>query len=523
MDLVWVHTLADGKARPIPSTEGASCPFWSPDGSSIGFFVAGELRRISRDGGPPQTLCEVKVGRGGSWNRDGNIVFCPDFVSPLFKVSARGGKPEAVTRLEEQHQVTSHRWPWFLPDGRHFLYYAGDPGGATNEFHGIYVGSLDWEPARRVLNANSNAAYADGHLLFLRHGALMAQPFDLKRYALGGDAFQVAEQVRYEVPQMSAMFSVSENSLLVYQEGQPGYSRLKWFGRAGQDLGTVGEPALYSSPRLSPDGRWVAVEIFDHNSSKVDIWLIEVATNRAKRLTYHHSRNIVPVWSPDGERLVFTSSPLRPGVSDLCLKLTSGLGSDEIVVETHAHKFATDWSRDGQWIAFNTRELNSASKRQIAIMPVAGDRRPHTLLGADHHYRGAQFSPDGRWITYSSDESGREEVYVTTSATSDARWQVSQGGGEEPRWGPGGREIFFLAAGPQKRSTMMSALVDGSGGAFEVLRIQALFSMRPKIYMEGTAYDVTPDGERFLINIQSEEPHSYLTLTQNWTAYRNTR
>jgi hypothetical protein len=156
-------------------------------------------------------------------------------------------------------------------------------------------------------------------------------------------------------------------------------------------------------------------------------------------------------------------------------------------------------------------------------MPVAGDRPPHTLLRADHHYRGAQFSPDGRWITYSSDESGREEVYVTTSATSDARWQVSQGGGEEPRWGAGGSEIFFLATGPQKRFTMMSALVDGRGGAFEVLRTQALFSMRPKIYMEGTAYDVTSDGERFLINIQGEEPHSYLTLTQNWTGYRDTR
>ena len=219
---------------------------------------------------------------------------------------------------------------------------------------------------------------------------------------------------------------------------------------------------------------------YDHNSSKVDVWIIEAATNRAKRLTYHQSRNIVPVWSPDGDRVVFTSSPLRPGVSDLCLKPANGVGSDEIIVETHEHKFATDWSGDGRWIAFNARDLGPGSKRRIDIVALAGDRRPQVLKRGGYHCRGAQFSPDGRWVAYSSDESGQEEVYVAPFADTDTRWQVSQGGGQEPRWGTGGRGIFFLATGPEKRFTMMSALVDGRGEAFEMLKVQPLFffSMR---------------------------------------------
>jgi len=506
--LLWVRSLDALTAQPLAGTEGASAPFWSPDSRSLGFFAGGKLKKIDESGGPPITLCDAPDNRGGTWNSDGLILFAPINTSVLEKVSASGGVPSPATVLGQGE--LGHIRPSFLPDGRHFLYSTIAPrpglGGP------IFLGSLDSAERKVLFNANSaNALYSQGYLLFLRETTLVAQPFDARRLVLTGDAFPIAERIRTSTStQPYGYFSASENGALVYQTGaETASSQLQWFDRTGKQIGALGDPAAYRSVELSPDGKRVSVSILDEAGKGEDIWLYDVARGLRTRFTFGPA-NAFAVWSPDGNRIVFASR--RKGSFDLYQKDSSGAGNEETLLEDNLNKYPVSWSPDGRFLLFES--LGSSRSSELFALPLTGDRKPFPLLQTQFGERDGQISPDGRRVAYRSNESGRNEIYVASFPGPGGKWQISTAGGYFPRWRHDGSEIFYLT--PDNR--LMAASVNGKGTGFEVSAVKPLFATRI-VVGGGYQYDVSADGQRFLINAAPEQAASApITVVLNWTA-----
>ncbi len=516
---LWVRSFEASDAQPLPGTEGGYCPFWSPDSRFLGFFADGKLKKIDVTGGTPQTLSGAPDGDGGTWSREGVILFTTD--GPLHRVPESGGASAPVTRVDEDLGDLGHSWPIFLPDGRHFLYlrFLGRTGDGSNPY-GLVLGSLDSKDEKQLLRVRANVAYAPatdgssaGHLLYLQARVLVARPFDARRLEFTGEAFPIAEQVQLFGAGSTAVFSVSANGLLAYQPGAGGEpSELVWFDRGGRRLEALGEPANYNHPRISHDGRRVVFVVTDTQSPDTDLWLYDLARRAKTRFTFGPAVNIFPVWSPDDSRIVFASN--RRVMADLYQRATSGSGADELLLDSKtSFRWPTDWSPDGQ-IAFQSRDTKA--KTAVDVGFVSGpDRKAVTLLGTPFDERSPEFSPDGRWLAYASNESGRFEIYVQPFPGPGQKWQVSTGGGAYPRWKRDGKEIFFLKL-PEK--TLMAAEVK-PGPTFEVGEPKALFQTQVKWIDFGRQYDVSPDGSRFLINtLVAEGMNEPLTVVQNWTA-----
>jgi eukaryotic-like serine/threonine-protein kinase len=512
-NLLWIRSLDSLAVQPLAGTENPSFPFWSPDSRSIGFFADGKLKRIDASGGPPQTLCDVPVSRGGTWNRTGDILFSPVPDGPLYRVSASGGLPSQLTRFDPARGETSHRWPFFLPDGRHFLYLVASFGG-EREKTGIYVASLDSKEEKFLVRANSSLAYAPpGYLLFFRERNLMAQRFDPKTFRVTGDPFLVAEQIQFFPQTYFATFSVSDNGALVYQaRSAAGVSQLAWFDRSGKQTGTLGAPGNQANPRISPDGKRVALDIVDPQTGNIDIWIYESSGGIPTRFTSDPAIEAGPIWSPDGSRIVFSS--LRRGHPDLYEKSSSGAGSEERILQSQGTKYPNDWSPDGRFILY--RAIEGRTNPKLWAMPV-GDRKPSPVIDATFGVSQGQISPDGRWVAYASNESGKWEIYVAPFRGAGGNWKVSSEGGSEPRWRRDGKELFYL--GPD--GTLMVVSVKG-GPTFEADAARPLFETRlrqPISSADLFSYDVSADGQHFLVNTDvGEVTSSPLTAVLNWTA-----
>jgi Tol biopolymer transport system component len=511
--LLWVRRLDALTAQPLAGTEGASQAFWSSDSRFLAFFADGKLKRIDASGGPALTICNAGPGRSGTWNRDDVIVFAADIMSPLYRVSAAGGVATAITKTGDPPEEASHRWPWFLPDGKHFLYLATSaPGLMSTHTAAVYVASLDSRERKLVLRAASNVAYAEGHLLYLRERTLMAQPFDTRRLETTGDAFPLAEQIQFDPAGNQGVFSVSRNGVLAYEAtNEINGSQLAWLDRSGKQIGAVGERGNINSLTLSPDGRKAAVGLL--SAGNYDIWIYDLARGLPTRFTFDPAIERFPVWSPDGSRIVFSS--WRKGHLDLYQKASNGAGGEELVLESNNEKTPDSWSPDGRFLVYTA--LDPATLSDLWILPLDGERKPFAFLKTPFSESGGQFSPDGRWIAYVSTESGRPEVYIApfTGGPSAAggRWQITKDGGFQPRWRRDGKEIFFLYGG-----RMWAAEVNGKGSTFEVGAVQSLFDFRAAA-APGSAYEVSADGQRFLVNMLSGVPAaSPLTLVTNWTA-----
>jgi len=505
--LLYLRPLDSVGARALPGTEGAFGPFWSPDSRSVGFFAGGKLKRVEVTGGPPQTLCEASQGGGGSWSREGVIVFAPSRQGGLYRVSSAGGQPAVVTRVDETRRVNSHRWPHFLPDGRRFLYYAR---AAERESAGVYVGSLDSPPdsrqARRLIGSDSLAVYTrPGHLLFARDRALMAQAFDAEQARLSGEPFPLAEKLAGSIYVGFAAISASDTGVLAYRTGAGLRTQLTWFDRSGKPLGTAAPPGEDFHFALSPDERRAAAARRSADQSATDIWLADLSRASFSRFTLEPAIDWAPVWSPDGRRIVFASD--REGPYNLYWKDSSGAGNEELLLKTGEIVYSCDWSRDGRFIAYEAR--NPKTGADLWVLPLGGDRKPVPFLRTSFWESRAQFSPDGRWIAYMSDESGRNEVYVQSFAgiggagvsESGGKWPVSTEGGAEPKWRRDGKELFYLAA-DQK---LMAVEVRAAAG-FQSGVPRALFETRLAGVVLGSNYAVAADGKRFLINNPVEAP-----------------
>jgi Tol biopolymer transport system component len=518
--LLWVRPLDTLAPQALQGTDNAAYPFWSPDSRSIGFFVQGQgkLKRIDVAGGPALTLCDAPSGIGGTWNRDGVIVFAPNTNGPLYRVAAAGGEPIIVTKTSPL--LFSHRHPSFLPDGRHFLYFQA---GRTAENSGVFVAALDSNESKRLLAADTNALYsASGDLLFMRQGTLLRQSFDLKRLELSGDPTPVAEQVATSINSVGA-FSVSENGVLAYRNG-PGATggtvQLAWFDRAGKPVETIGEPGAYRGVNVSPDGKRIAVH--RHDSSGGDIWIFDSARRESmSRFTFDASQDSsMPIWSSDGSRIAFGS--LRNGKWGIYQKPANATGREELLVESDLPSMPMSWSPDGKFIAYWVSDPKTGW--DVWVLPLAGDRKPSPFLQSPFNESWPQISPDGKWIAYSSNETGRYEIYVRPFPTGEGKWQISTNGGWFPRWRRDGKELFYMAA--SSLGKIISVKVNPAGPTFEYGDPSELFDSGYINFAHGLnylTYAVSADGQRFLIprpeSARSGEIASApITVVLNWTA-----
>ena len=512
---LWIRPIDSLVAQAVPGTEDASYPFWSPDSAFIGYFVPGKLKKIALSGGPPQTICDAPDGRGGTWNSDGVIVFSPGPGSAIQRVSAAGGVPTPLTKLTTPDEL--HRFPAFLPDNKHFLYLVdlGKP-----EASGINVGSLDGGPSVRILSDESSATFTpseasgeNGLVLFRREGTLMGVPFDPRGLRITGEVFPIAENVGVYGNANAAAFSVSRNGVLAYGTGEllggTQIREMAWVDRTGRRLNTVGQPEKISSMALSPNEKRILFGLFNVGGDTADVWLLDVERGVSSRFTFRPGLSGSGIWSPDGSASVFAYNNRA-----LYRKPADGTGNEELVLAGGINTRPMDWSQDGKFIVFQS--YGGATGTDLWILPLQGDRKPVPYLQTPFNEGTAQFSPDGQWMAYVSNESGQPQVYVQAIPASGAKWQISPTGGDQPRWRHDGKELFYISA-----DRKLTAVPVKSDTAFEAGTPQTLFELDP-IYSPFNghfAYQPTVDAKKFLIlaNVSGAVAPP-ITIVLNWQA-----
>jgi Tol biopolymer transport system component len=506
---LWVQSLDRPEARKLPGTDGATSPFWSPDSGTIAFFADKKLKKIAIGGGPAIDLCEANDGRGGSWNAEGVIVFAPHRNSGIHRIAASGGVSTPLTSLDPSRENDTHRFPVFLPDGRRFLFLTRYFKG-TEQSTMLAVGTVNGDPIRELFPANSTVSYAMGHLLFMRETTLMAQAMDASSLELQGEPFQIADKIQVDTGFGRGTFSASQEGTLIYQTGtaQMG-SQLVWYDRAGKAGDMVGEQSGYLDVEISPDGGFVAVSSLNPQVGPPDIWIHDLSRGVRSRFTFEPRAERFPVWSHDGSRLAFRQT--RSTTFRLIVKDVAGAGGERVLFESSGESAPMSWSRDGRLLLFQMR--SAGTRNDIWVMPLSGDLKPAPLLQTGFNEESARLSPDGRWVVYASDESGRYEIYATPFPGPGHRWQVSATGGTLPRWSPDGAEIFFISEVRQ----LMVASVQARDGRLEIGQARMLFG---NVFGgTGVLYDVSPDGRRFLVNTPSRpDDQAPLTLRLNWPA-----
>lgn len=517
---LWIRDLDALEWRQLPGTEGAVSPFWSPDSKFLAFGVRSQLKKIDVAGGPAQTLCEVSgipVG-SGAWNRDGVIIFGGRGTGPLWKVLQAGGVATPVTSLDTARGEAFHALPTFLPDGKHFLYLRN----GSAETIGIYAASLDAKPAEqpaaRILATPFAASYVNGYLFFMRDNTLMAQPFDAGKLQLTGEPAPVAEHVG--TTQSIGVFSVSPGGTLAYRaEAGAGSYQLTWFDREGKILSTFGQVRPDQIVYLSPDGtRGVVRDV--GTAANGDLWTLDFTRGVRTRFTFRQTPGTWGVWSPDGSRIAFSAGTLYDTIYE---KPASGAGEEkELLKEPGKFHAPTSWSHDGTFLLYYVANAPKTGD-DLWVLPLQGDRKPTLLLGTEFNELSASFSPDMRWVAYTSNESGRPEVYVRPFVASgpggvpgfgEGKWQASKDGGGEPKWRADGKEIIFQA--PPNGTRKMAVDVKENGAALEIGIPQLLFQA-PLDY----GWDITSDGKRFVMAVipQGQQTAQVpITVVLNWPA-----
>jgi Tol biopolymer transport system component len=511
--LLWIRPLDSRVAQPLAGTESALSPFWSPDGRFLGFFAGSKLKKIEASGGPPQTLCDLRgPGLGGTWNRDGIILFAQNPAGDLFRISSSGGAITPVTTPDMSRQEVGHVSPQFLPDGRRFLFYRRS---LKPEHTGVYLGSLDSKETRLLVRGNTTAGYTAphggpaGYLFFAREATLIAQPFDLAKAQLTEEAFVVAEGLGFSI--MGAAFSISENGVLAYRGEVTAKTQLAWFDREGKRIESIGAPGDFMSIALAPDEKTAAVTLRNPQAGTWDIWLLDLMRRGSTRFTFGPAPGSAhPVWSPDGSRIAFNSS--QPGSFSLYVKDSSGAGKEEALLESlPGPAVATSWSSDGRFLAYEQWGARRLWDGDLGILPMFGYRKPFLFLQTEFSNIQGRFSPDGRWMAYVSNETGNYEVYVRSFSPGAAaggqspvtrKWQVSIGGGSHPRWRRDGKELFYIAPD----SKLMAVEVRADASSFQAGVPMALFPTRVSLPPQAPGvYAVSADGRRFLFSTPIEE------------------
>ncbi len=506
---IWVRNFQTREARPLAGTEDGHYPFWSPDSRQIGFFVENEkLKTISVDGGVAVDICDVREARGGSWGRDGVILFTPHWRDPIYKVAATGGRPVALTKVEASRNETTHRWPFFLPDGKHFLFLAGShTSKTTSGANAIYLGSIDGGEPRLLLHARSNVLYAAGHLLYLRDQELVAQRFDAKAMRLEGEPSPLADGVRYEKGFFQAVFAVSDRMLVYQGGGTESRSRLNWINRKGETVGSLTpEAGVFFDVAVSPNGKTAAAAVGD----PADIWLFDLERGVRSRFTFDPWHEATPVWSPDSRTILYWSD--RGIQADTLRKTIGATAETAFLDDRNIHEKPLAWSKDGRFVGVSKFSVNGSSQGDLWIHPTDPSSKPFPYMASTFNESDMRFSPDGRFVAYVSNESGRNEVYVGSFPLPAETLLLSTEGGTAPRWSDDGREVFYIA---HNGSMMLAPVL--STNPLKTGAATALFKV-PMFSAPDPFYDVTSDGQRFLINQPEQKTEEPVTVIVNWTS-----
>ena len=520
---LWVRQLQSPTARSLPGTEGATFPFWSPDSRSIGFFANEKLYTVNVSGAPPISVCSAPAGRGGSWNQEDVIIFAPAFRSSIFGVPVTGGTPEPVTKLDESKHTT-HRWPSFCPDGKHFLYLAVVHGAAQAETNAVYLASLEGGEPLIVMHGSANAQVAGKYLLFPRANSLLAAPFDGATAQMLGDPTVVATDVMYDVTTWHAGFSASSNGVLVFHTGTAGGEiQIQRRDMTGKVIDEISDPGNFGSIALSPDGNRVATDV---SGADTDIWVYDVERRFRTRLTFGDAANVSPIWSPDGKYLAYAnfymSRPEKP--RRICRRPASG-GAEETLYTSSDEAWATDWSLDGKYLLITKGKYIGGNPSDIWVLPLSADREPFPLVKTQFDEDEARFSPDGKWVSYQSNENGRWEVFIIPfdPAQSDQskigeptlaeKWQVSVNGGNDPRWSRDGKKLFFISGA----ETMLNQVdISVADDRIEIGTPEPLFTISQIAGID--PYDLSPDGKWIVENASLVPKTSPINLILNWDA-----
>ena len=505
---LYVRSLGSDKAEPLPGSEGAAYPFWAPDSRWVAFFtdVDQKLKKIDTQGGPPVTICAAENGKGGSWNRDGVIVLAPRADTPIHRVDANGGDPTPVTTIASPDH-NSHRHPRFLPDGQHFLHLAR---AADESDSVVMLASLDGSPSREIVRTPAQAEYAAGRLLFTRGSTLMAQPFDPERLELSGDATPLVDGISRITGAALTVFSASDTGLLLFQSGELNSAvPLEWRDRAGNLLSTIGEPAQFGPIALSPDGRHLASVAYDP-AGLSDLWMTEVETGLRSRFTFENMSNFAMYWSPIEESLFFSGQ--RDNDFTINSKAIGGVGETEVLLSREEDIILCSVSPDGKQALF--WHNSAGTSRDLWSWSIGGDEDPIPYRNTEADERCGKFSPDGRWIAYSSNDSGRYEIYVSPYPGPGRRWQISEGSGLFPAWRADGSEIVYT----QQDGQLIAVGLRVGSESLQVGTTQPLFRIHPP-RPDGTTFALAPDGERLVLwTSQQNQSDSVLNIVLNWPA-----
>jgi len=516
---LWVRALDSESARELPETDGARFPFWSPDSRSVAFFASGKLRRIDITGGTPIDICNVPVGRGGTWNADGTVVYNAVNDGPLLQVSSEGGAPRPLTVLDVARRENSHRSPTFLPDGRHFLYFIRSD---DREIQGIYVGSLDHPEQRiRVVASDFSAVYSPGldsgpgYVLWLRNGSLVAQQFDAQRFKLSGEVLPVANGMRQiGGPNALSPVSVSREGTLIYGSSPEPHYQLTWYARDGKAIATMGASDAYFDLRISPDQQRIAVVRTD-DANRGDIWLIDTARDVPNRLTFEGANISGLTWSPDGRQIAFVKAGSPPNLS--LLTVTTPNMTQPLVTSPNTQTFP-DWSPDGRFLLYaeDLNDPSSTTRTDLQLLPLDGSRTPMPYLSTRFSETRGRFSPDGKWVAYTSDESGGNEVYVQSFPAGGFKVRISSKGGDFARWRRDGKELFYTAPDDM----LMAVPIQVAAHSLAVLEAKPLF----KVPGRPSSYEIAADGQRILALPPADDTAGpAVTIVINWPALLKNR
>jgi serine/threonine protein kinase len=503
---LWVRPMNSLEAHKLPGTDGAIFPFWSPDSRSLAFFADSKLKTIELNGGSVSVVCDANLGRGGAWGPGGIIIFTPDTQVGIYRVSASGGTPVPVTQIDTSKH-TSHRWPFFLPDGKHFLYLAMNHDPTRSGSDTVYYASLDGRENRPLTRVQSNAVYSGGFLLFAHGDQLMAQPFDPSTGTLSGDAQSVVSGVIDDVSTWHMDASVSNNGLLVLGSGGTADWQLLWFDRTGKQIGLVASKLTnLQNTRISPQGDRLALGI---DTGINDIWVLDLARGIRTRLTFGPVQNTFPVWSPDGKWIAYNSD--RNGHATIYRKPSDGSGAEELLLTDDQVVVPTDWSRDGKTLLYSRGPVGNS---EVWALPLDGDRKPSLVVPrvANSSMAQASLSPDGRWVAYTSTESGTTEVYVGAFHGGQGKWQVSTNEGVEPLWSADGKELYYFSIAAHAVTTVP---VKESNGALQFGTPQQLAISQAS---QQGFYDVSPDGKKILLDQVSQQVNQSITVITNFPA-----